>query len=189
MGNLISTYEESKKYIFVINRGTKGQIILEFKNENFYHLTGLHKININMFIPNKIKSMDKKYKYIKNNIDKFNSILENQIKEKNEIELRINTFHNVLDLLKNNEKTLLYNVKQKMSPTLYNGDFALLKIYENINCLLGLKVDNIIENDSYCAPQSWMASNRINKLVSNRMPIYMQNISMYLKNSNSCYYN
>ena len=39
----IDTFEELKKYVFIINRGNKPSIIIKFENENFYHLIGLHK--------------------------------------------------------------------------------------------------------------------------------------------------
>ena len=35
-----------------------------------------------MYFPAQLKSKERKYKYIKKRIDKFNTILENQIKEK-----------------------------------------------------------------------------------------------------------
>ena len=175
---LIDTFEELKKYVFIINRGSKPSIVIKFNNDNFYHLVGLHKTNIDMFFPTYIKSKDKKYKYIKKNVGKFNNILINQIKEKNSLEFRIKTFSKILDLLKGNNNTLLYNLKEKVPGSMYNGDYGLLKIYEHINCLLGLKLENEKDNVIICAPQSWMASNRVNKLIESRKPIYMENISL-----------
>lgn len=173
---LINTYEELKKYVFVIDRGTKGKIIVKFKNDNFYHLVGLHKINLDMFFPNYIKSKAKKYNYMKNNIEKFNNILENQIKGKYSLELRITTFSNIIDLLKSNDNTSLYSLKVPVAGSLYNGDYGLLKSYETENCLLGLKIDSNTENINddivSCIPQSWMASKRINKLIEFKNPIY-----------------
>ena len=73
--NLINTFEELKKYIFTINRNGNQNIEFRFKNENFYHLVGLHKIkSFNSYFPTYLKSQDKKYKYIKNNKEKFNNI-------------------------------------------------------------------------------------------------------------------
>ena len=80
---LINTYEELKKYVYIIDRGDKKPIAIKFNNDNFYHLVGLHKINIDMFFPSYIKSKSKKYKFMKNNLEKFNGILENQSKENN----------------------------------------------------------------------------------------------------------
>lgn len=185
--DLIDTYEELKKYVFVINRGGKGMIVLKFNNENFYHLIGLHKINIDMFIPSTIKSKDKKYKYIKKNIEKFENILQNQIKEKTLLELRITTFPKILDLLNENINTSLFDLHLHDPNSMYDGDYGLLKVYEKVNCLLGLKIDNIENNTVFCAPQSWMASRRINKLVENKRQIYKDNIiaiplSLYNKN-------
>lgn len=171
---LIDTFEELKKYLFVVERGSKGSIIIKFKDENFYHLVGLHKINIDMFFPNYIKSKDKKYKFIKKNIIKFNRILENQLKEKTSLEFRIKTFHNIIDLLKSNDKTILYDLKHVPNGSLYDGDYGLLKIYEKINCLLGLKSEKTDNNIIKCAPQSWMANNRINRLIENKKPIYIK---------------
>ena len=48
--------------------------------------------------------------------------------------------------------TILYNLKEKVPGSVYNGDYVLLNIIENIYCLLGLKLDN---NLVY-VPQSWM---------------------------------
>ena len=163
-------------------------IVLRFNNDNFYHLVGLHKTNINMFFPEYLKTQDKKYKYLKKNVTRFDNILKNQIKDKNLLELRIKTFTRIIDLLNSNNNTILYNLKEKVPGSLYNGDYGLMKVFEdNISCLLGLKRE--LENDNiiYCAPQSWMASNRINRLVENKRPIYMNKIvaiPSYLYNQN-----
>lgn len=92
---LIDTFEELKKYLFIINRGNKPIIIIKFNNDNFYHLVGLHKTNLNLFFPTSIKSKAKKYKYMKSHIKKFNNILLNQIKEKDLLALRVTTFKNI----------------------------------------------------------------------------------------------
>lgn len=175
---LIDTFEELKKYTFIVNRKDKSSIIIKFHNYNFYHLIGMHKIkNIDNFFPTHIKARDKRYKYIKNNIKKFNNILENQIKEKDSLKLRITTFCNIIDLLKGNNTTL-YNLKPQLPNSRYEGDFGLMKKYENdICCLLGLKIDSKIDNKVYCSPNSWMASKRINKLIEYRRPIYMESIT------------
>lgn len=173
---LTNTFEELKKYIFIIERGDN-TIVIRFNNDNFYHLVGLHKTNINLFFPNFLKTQDKKYKYLKKNVSKFDNILRNQIKDKNLLELRIKTFTKISDLLNDNDKTILYNLKERVPRSVYDGDYGLLKVFEdNISCLLGLK--KIQENDGVvqCVPQSWMASNRINKLVENKKPIYMNRI-------------
>lgn len=174
---LIDTFEELKKYVFIIDRGNNNMIVIRFNNDNFYHLVGLHKTNINMFFPEYLKTQDKKYKYLKKNVTRFDNILKNQIKDKNLLELRIKTFTRIIDLLNSNNNTILYNLKEKVPGSLYNGDYGLMKVFEdNISCLLGLKRE--LENDNiiYCAPQSWMASNRINRLVENKRPIYMNKI-------------
>ena len=64
---MIDTYEELKKYVYVINRGNKKPIIIVFKDENFYHLAGLHYTNIDFFIPKYITNKTKLYKYLKKN--------------------------------------------------------------------------------------------------------------------------
>lgn len=174
---LIDTFEELKKYVFIINRGSNKPIIIKFNNDNFYHLVGLHKINIDTFFPTYIKSKDKKYKYIKKNIKKFEGILNNHVKEKDSLEFRIKTFRNILNLLKNNDNTILFNLKQKVAGSIYNGDFGLFKTFEDMYCLFGLKEENENENYIYCAPQSWMAGNRTNRLIQGKKPIYMENIS------------
>ena len=174
----INTFEELKKYTFIINRGNQKGIVFKFNNDNFYHLIGLHKTNIEMFIPNFIRTKDKKYKYIKKNIIKFESILKNQIKENDLLISRIKTFPYILDLLKANDNTTLYNLTQKKPGSMYDGDYGLLKFYdEKLCCLFGLKID--YESSEYidCAPQSWMASNRTNRLVEGKRPMYMENIS------------
>ena len=120
---------------------------------------------------------DKKYKYMKKNVKKFDNIINNQIKEKNSLELRIMTFERILDLIKGNNNTILYNLKEKVSGSVYNGDYGLMKIYEDgINCLLGLKEEINDDNTTICAPQSWMASKRVNKLTEFKRPIYMEKI-------------
>lgn len=185
---LIDTFEELKKYVFIVDRGNNNIIVIRFNNDNFYHLVGLHKTNINMFFPNYLKTQDKKYKYLKKNVKRFDNILKNQIKDKNLLELRIKTFIRIKDLLNSNNNTILYNLKEKVPGSLYNGDYGLMKLFEdNISCLLGLKKELEIENIINCAPQSWMASNRINRLVENKRPIYMNKIvaiPLYLYNQN-----
>ena len=51
LDELIETFEELKKSVFIIDRGTQGIITIRFENKHFYHLVGLHKTNINMFFP------------------------------------------------------------------------------------------------------------------------------------------
>ena len=54
-----------------------------------------------------------------------------------------------------------------------------MKTYEeDICCLLGLKTESKEDKNIYCFPNSWMASNRINRLVEFKRPIYMESISM-----------
>ena len=178
---LINTFEELKKYVFIIDRGNKGKIILKFKDEYFYHLVGLHKINFNVFLPNYIKTKEKQYKYIKNNIKKYDNILQNQILEKNTLTNRINTFHKILDLLLNSENTFLYNLKERVPESMYNGDFGLLKTYETLYCLLGLKITDISDNLIHCVPQSWMVSNRETIMTKYKVPIYLKEIQVILK--------
>ena len=129
-----------------------------------------------MFFPEYIKSQDKKYKYIKKNAKKFNGILENQIKEKHSLELRITTFKNILDLFKQENETSLYNLRGKIPGSLYNGDYGLLEVCHKINCLLALACESKNEKAINCAPQSWMASNRTNKILEHKSPLYIKNI-------------
>lgn len=175
---LIEAFEELKKQVYIINRKDKECIFIKFQNDNFYHLVGLHKIkNFDSYFPTHIKSKDKRYKYIKKNIPKFNNILENQLKEKDLLALRINTFSKILDLLKGHN-TLLYNLKSKNMDSLYDGDYGLMKMYEkDICCLLGLKISTKNEDIINCSPNSWMASKRINKLVEFKKPAYMESIT------------
>lgn len=181
---LINTYEELKKYVYIIDRGKNGLLIIKFDNKNFYHLVGLHKTNIAMFIPSYIKTQDKKYKYIKKYITKFNNILENQLKEKDLLILRINTFTRIKELLNNSANTMLHNLRdRKVEGSLYNGDYGLVKVFEdNISCLLGLKQENENNNIVNCVPQSWMASERINRIIEYKRPIYMKSIVAYPAN-------
>ena len=173
---LIDAFEELKNYVFIINRGDKKAIIIKFNNDNFYHLVGLHKTNIDLYFPKEIKSKNKKYKYIKSHIEKFNNVLENEIKEKDVIKYRVETFSKILNLLTENNNTILYSLKEAIPDNLYKGDFGLFKIYEQIFCLLGLKINIESEKAIICAPQSWMASKRPNRLVENKRPIYMEKI-------------
>lgn len=172
---LINTYEILKKRVYMVERGDKNTIIIKFKNDNFFHLVGLHKTNIDLFIPNYIKSKAKKYKYIKNNINKFNNILLSEIEDNKTLKYRINTFKKIVDLLDGNQTTL-YNLQPKKFGSLYDGDYGLLKIYENINCLLGLVINDTSDKFIECIPQSWMASDRINYLIVGKRPIYMNKI-------------
>lgn len=175
---LIKTFEELKKYVFLINRGQQGFLSIRFHNNNFYHLVGFHKLDFDKFFPTHIKSKDKRYKYIKKNVQKFNNILDNQLKEKDRVKLRIYTFHNVLDLLKG-YNTSLYNLKPQIRGSMYDGDYGLMKTYQfDICCLLGLKIEEIEAKICKCVPQSWMASTRINRLVEFKKPIFMEAIYM-----------
>lgn len=170
---LIDTFEELKKYVFIIDRGNKENIMLQFNDDHFYHLAGLHKTNIDLFLPKKIKSKAKQYKYLKSHVDKFENILQNEIKEKDTLQLRIKTFPHILKLLSENNNTILYSLKERVPGSLYDGDFGLFKIFEEIYCLLGLKIEDNENGIIHCAPQSWMASNRPNRLIEYKMPIYM----------------
>lgn len=172
---LINTYEEIKKYVYIIKRGDQHPIIIKFKNDNFFHLVGLHKTNIDLFIPKYIKSKSKKYKYIKNNVEKFNNILLSEIDDNESLQYRMTTFNQISDLLKG-YNTNLYNLQPKKYGSLYEGDYGLLKIYEKINCLLGLVISDVDNNIIKCAPQSWMASEKVNHLIKNKKPIYLEEI-------------
>lgn len=93
------------------------------------------------------------------------------------LEIRIKTFHNILSLLEKNSNAMLYSLKIKTSGSLYDGDYGLVKVFEDdICCLLGLKEIETINNITNCAPQSWMASNRPNKLIYGKKPIFMNQI-------------
>ena len=69
---------------------------------------------------------------------------------------------------------------------MYDGDYGILRIYEDLYCLFGLKQEDINEekNIVYCVPQSWMASRRVNKLIEAKMPIYMNKITKLPANTN-----
>lgn len=178
---LINTFEELKQNSYIINIGKKGYIMLKFENEHFYHLAGLHKINIDMYFPNANITKDKKYKYIKSHSNKFENILKNKLKDNLLLQYRISTFKNIPDLLKG-DNTILYNLQEKNPMSLYDGDFGLMKVYQNIDidnfyCLLGIKnkfTDNNIFN---CVPQSWMAGKRPNNLVQYKRPLYFKEIT------------
>ena len=186
--DLIDTFEELKKYVFIIDRGNSNMLVVKFNNANFYHLAGLHKTKIDTFFPTYLKTQDKKYKYLKKNVKKFNNILENQIKEKNLLELRIKTFSRIKEILNSDNNTILSNLKIRTPGSLYNGDYGLMKLFEdNICCLLGLKEESSNNNIINCAPQSWMASSRINRLIEYKRPIYLNKIiaiPTYLYNQN-----
>lgn len=175
---LINAFEELKKYTFIVCRTErKKPLIIKFYNYNFYHLVGFHKVNLDRFFPQNIKSKDKRYKYIKKYPQKFDNIIENQFREKDTVYLRIKTFPNIVDLLKG-EKTTLYDLKVKNPYSKFDGDYGLVKIYEsNICCLLGLKEEEINEFVISCAPVSWMANRRGNLLIDGKRPIFMKAIT------------
>lgn len=175
--DLINTFEEVKKNVYLITRGDKTPILIQFNDDNFFHLVGLHKTNINLFMPKGIKSKTKMYKYLKGHIDKFNNILLSEVNDNELLNNRITTFHNILDLL-NGERTSLYDLCKRTDGSMYDGDFGILKIYEDINCLLGLKISTIEDNIIKCAPQSWMSSNKVNYLIKFKKPIYMEKIAV-----------
>lgn len=172
---IIDTFEEIKKFVYIIDRGTLGQIVIEFNDENFFHLLGLHKMNLDIYFPKELKSKRKKYKYIKGNIEKFNTIISNQIKEKNLLQYRISTFKNIIDLL-DGYNVSFFEFREKVAGSQFNGDYGILKLYEDVNCLLGLKIDSSINEITKCIPNSWMASNRSNKLVEFKRPSYIKSI-------------
>ena len=173
---LINTYEKVKRNIYIIKRGNKAPIIVKFKDDNFFHLVGLHKTNMDMFIPHYITSKSKKYKYIKKYVKKFNNILISEMKENNTLQYRITSFHNIIDMLEN-DNTSLYDLKYKVPGSVYDGDFGLMKIYENISCLSGLKTVEQENVSIVCAPQSWMASTKTIHLIEYKKPIYMEEIT------------
>ena len=121
-------------------------------------------------------SKDKIYKYLKANINQYESILNNLIKEQNRLELRIKSFPYILNLLTENN-TVLFNLKHNMPKgSLYNGDYGLFKIFEDIYCLFGLKVNDTTNDIINCKPQSWMPNNRRNNIIEFKTPIFMKEI-------------
>lgn len=172
--DIIETFEELKKYVFIVNRGDKKNIIITFNDSNFYHLIGLHKMGIDRFFPDYIKTKSRKYEYIKKNIDKFDGIIKNHIHEKDTLQYRVKSFPRILDLLRSNQNVSLYDLSIVPKNSLYDGDYGIFKVYEDdISCLLGLKSDIVKEEVIYCAPQSWMADKRSNVLTKNKKPLYM----------------
>lgn len=174
--DLIDTFEEVKKNVYLVMRGDKTPILIKFNDDNFFHLVGLHKTNINLFMPKGIKSKTKMYKYLKGHVDKFNNILLSEANDNELLNNRITTFHNILDLL-SGERTSLYDLCKKTDGSMYDGDFGILKIYEDVNCLLGLKISVTEDDIIKCAPQSWMSSNKVNYLIKFKKPIYMEKIA------------
>jgi hypothetical protein len=164
--NLIDSYEKIKKYVYIVDRGDRDPIIIRFDNEHFYHLLGLHYTNLDMFFPKNMISKDKRYKHMKNNIEKYENMIINQAKRKDTLQLRINTFSNIIRILEDN-KTVLYNLKYHTPDSLYKGTYGLANIYESIYCLLGLKVDESKEQYLH-VPQSWMADRRPNVLIEHK---------------------
>ena len=175
--DLINTFEKLKTNVYIIDRGDKGTIIIRFKDNNFFHLVGLHKTNLNLFIPDYITSKAKIYKYIKKNVTKFNNILLSEIKDNETLQSRMYNFHKALDLLKG-KNVKLYNLHDNIPGSLYKGDYGLLKIYSGTSCLLGLVI--AINNNPIltCAPQSWMVSKKNNYLIENKRAIYKENMIM-----------
>ncbi len=183
---LIETFEKLKQYSYFIDMGKDGLMLIEFKNENFYHLAGLHKINLSVYFPKNCISKDKQYKYIKSHADKFEKVLRNKMNENNLLKQRINTFKYIPDIF-DEYGVILYSLHDKKNPmSLYNGDFGLMKIYQQtfcdndikqIYCLLGLKNHVASEKRYACVPQSWMADTRPNSLVQYRKPLYIKSIS------------
>ena len=98
-----------------------------------------------------------------------------ELKESSALQSRITSFCNIIELLESNSTTL-YDLKYKVPGSVYDGDFGLMKIYENISCLLGLKVIAQENISIICAPQSWMASRKTNYLIEYKKPIYAEKI-------------
>lgn len=87
------------------------------------------------------------------------------------------TFINIIDLL-NGEKTSLYDIRGKNDGSLINGDFGLLKIYEDIYCFLGLKKIDVPRSENLvCTPITWIADRKAYKRVANKKPLYISYIS------------
>lgn len=174
--DLINTFEKLKQNIYLIERGDTPSLLIKFDDSNFFHLVGLHKTNIDLFMPAGIKSKAKKYKYLKGHLKRFNKILLSEIEDNELLEYRVKTFNNILDLL-DGEKISLYDLSKKIPGSIYKGNFGILKIYQNIYCLLALIINTQESNIIKCAPQSWMASNRINYLIRTRKQIYIEKIT------------
>lgn len=179
---LIDTFEDLKKKKYFIDMGKGGLILIEFNDENFYHLAGLHKVDLSIYFPKGCISKEKQYKYIKTHVNKFEKVLLNKIKENRLLTQRIKTFKYIPDIFKN-VGVNLYNVKEnKQAMSLYNGDYALSKTYQEIQkngkvksiyCVLGLKNQKSVSKNFLCAPQSWMASDRPNSLIEYKKPLYI----------------
>lgn len=180
LNDLINFFEDIKQYYIIINRGTKDTIVIKFKDENFFHLVGLHKTQFGRFIPEQIKGRTRQYKYIKAHIDKYEPIFKNQVQEYSSIKLRVSTFNKIKDMFDNNN-TALYNLKVRTLDSMYNGDYGLQRIMDKMYHLLGLKEDVIENNIIYCAPQSWMVSRSINKIIYGRNSIYKKDILLLNK--------
>ena len=100
---LIDTFEELKKKKYFIDMGKGGLILIEFNDENFYHLAGLHKVDLSIYLPKGCISKEKQYRYIKTHVNKFEKVLLNKIKENRLLTQRIKTFKYIPDIFKNVE--------------------------------------------------------------------------------------
>lgn len=173
--NLIDTYEIVKKNVYLIKRGDKPSILIKFNDANFFHLVGLHKTNITLFMPKGIKTKTKMYKYLKAHINKFNNILLSEATDNELLQYRISTFCRITDLLKD-ERSSLYNLQKSVNGSIYDGDYGVLKIYKDVKCFLGLKISKQRNNIIECAPQSWMSHSKVIYLIKFKKPIYMEEI-------------
>lgn len=183
---LIDTFEELKKNKYFIDMGKDGLMLIEFNDENFYHLAGLHKVDLSIYFPKGCISKEKQYKYIKTHTEKFEKVLQNKIKENRLLTQRVKTFKYIPDIFKN-VGVNLYNVREnKQTMSLYNGDYALSKTYQELQkngnvkpiyCILGLKNQKSLPKKYLCVPQSWMASDRPNSLIEYKKPLYIGCIS------------
>lgn len=91
--------------------GKGGLILIEFNDENFYHLAGLHKVDLSIYFPKGCISKEKQYRYIKTHVNKFEKVLLNKIKENRLLTQRIKTFKYIPDIFKN-VGVNLYNVRE-----------------------------------------------------------------------------
>lgn len=72
------------------------------------------------------------------------------------------TFSNIEDLL-NGVKTNLFDIRGSNDGSLIKGEYGLLKIYEDVYCFLGLKVDNENDNATHCVPLTWISDRKAYK--------------------------
>ena len=154
LAQAIASFEELKKYKFIITTKKYGSLVLEFYNHHFKHLFGIQYMNL--ILPENIKSSAALYRYLVKKHSKFEEQINLQIKNNEQLENRVKQFV-LIDRLLYSVDLKLYKQHMPKNGSMLNVNFILYSEQLGYKLMLALNENT----DNTVSPSSWMVESRL----------------------------